>query len=312
MVGFYKHDIPAWMDGTEALSDAAYRAYHVVVQLIMLNEGPITRNDRGIAGRCNQTLRTFQRALDELLVAGKLTVVGNQITNARAGRELAFVMKNRENAGKGGKTRADREKARENNENSPANPLINNEAPQAALESLSSLKEKRREDNTPLPPKGAKDAKPDGFDQFWAEYPKRDGANPEQPAAQRYASALKAGATPETLLRAVRAYAAEMKRKGNIGTGYVKQAQFWLSPRDRLWEHYARQAEPQRPRERGDASYLATLSDERWREEVKLWKGRGGYWPLAQLTPQPDDPRTAVPRHILAEMNIHPARARAA
>lgn len=311
MVGFYKHDIPAWMDGTERLSDAAYRAYHVVVQLIMLNEGSITRNDRGIAGRCNQTLRTFQRALDELLSAGKLTLSGDQISNARAGRELAFVMKNRENAGKGGKTRADREKSRENNENEAANPLINKDQSQAPLETLSSLKEKRREDN-PIAPKGAKDTKPEGFDQFWAAYPKRDGANPEPPAVQRYAAALKAGTTPETLFRAVRAYAAEMQRKGKVGTEYVKQAQFWLSPRDRLWEHYARQAEPPKPRESGPDDYLAKLSDDRWREEVRYWKGRGGYWPLARRTPPPDDPNTAVPRHILAEMNIHPSRARAA
>ena len=120
------------------------------------------------------------------------------------------------------------------------------------------------------------------------------------------------GATPETLLRAVRAYASEMRRKGKERTEYVKQAQFWLSPRDRLWEHYARQAEPQKAREPASEDYLATLSDDRWREEVKLWKGRGGYWPLARMTPPPDVPRTAVPRHILADLNIHPARARAA
>lgn len=79
MVGFYKHDIPAWMDGTEALSDGAYRVYHVVVQLIMLNEGPIARNDRGIAGRCNQTVKAFGRYLDELISIGKLTFEGDRI-----------------------------------------------------------------------------------------------------------------------------------------------------------------------------------------------------------------------------------------
>ena len=44
MVAFYKHDIAAWMDGTESLSDRAYRAYHVIVQMIYLNEGPIALN----------------------------------------------------------------------------------------------------------------------------------------------------------------------------------------------------------------------------------------------------------------------------
>lgn len=84
MVGFYKHDIPAWMDGTEALSDGAYRAYHVIVQLIMLNEGPIALDERGIAGRCNQDLRTFRVHLATFLRAGKLTLSDGLLSIERA------------------------------------------------------------------------------------------------------------------------------------------------------------------------------------------------------------------------------------
>ncbi len=42
---FYRHEIPSWMDGTEALSDGQYRLYHVVCQLIYQNEGPIRLNE---------------------------------------------------------------------------------------------------------------------------------------------------------------------------------------------------------------------------------------------------------------------------
>lgn len=177
MVGFYKHDIPAWMDGTENLSDAAYRAYHVVVQLIMLNEGPITPNDRGIAGRCNQTVKTFTKALAELIKAGKLTMRDGRICNARAAVELSFVEKNRENAGKGGKTRAFREKARETERSATPNPLENNDPSQAALEGCSSLKDKTRLDKTvekeatPLPLLVTDDFPPDAFAAWYANYP---------------------------------------------------------------------------------------------------------------------------------------------
>jgi len=187
MVGFYKHDIPAWMDGTENLSDAAYRAYHVVVQLIMLNEGPITPNDRGIAGRCNMTVKAFTKALAELLAAGKLTMHDGRICNARAAVELRFVEKNRENAGKGGKTRAFREKAGKNESGRTSNPLENNDAGQAALNDVSSLKDERRLDKTvekeatPLPLL-VDDGFPEGaFDIWWGVQPNKVA----KPAAEK-------------------------------------------------------------------------------------------------------------------------------
>ncbi|WP_342152351.1 DUF1376 domain-containing protein [Methylorubrum sp. SB2] len=311
MVGFYKHDIPAWMDGTEALSDGAYRVYHVVIQLIMLNEGPIALNERGLAGRCNQTLKLFLRHLDELVRAGKLVVAAGRIENARAARELDSVRKNRENAGKGGKISGQRRNPSADLENEPAKPLENNDQDEAPLHKDRSLKEKRREDS----PKAPKGAEPEGFAEWWEAYPPRDGANPRAPAAARYALALKAGVLPETLLAAVRAYAAELRRAGKTNTEYVKQAQFWLSPKDRQWEDYAAKAEALAARQAGTApgaaDMLASLSDDRWRSEVQMWRSRGGHWPLGRLTPPPDTPGTKVPPSILAEFGLAP-RSRAA
>jgi len=155
MVAFYKHDIPAWMDGTEGLSDGAYRVYHVVCQLIYLNEGPIMLNERGIAGRCNQSMKTFRKHLDELLALGKLSMVDGRIANSRAAVELEAVQKNRENAGKGGKISANVRKnsgnpgiSPENAEREPDKSLKNNDAGEAALKSNRSLKEKTREEKT--------------------------------------------------------------------------------------------------------------------------------------------------------------------
>src|SRR6266516_7358991 len=102
MVAFYKHDIPAWMDGTEGLTDGAYRAYHVIVQLIYLNEGPITLNEHGIAGRCRQSLRGFRRNLKELLTNGKLTLVNGRLRNSRADQELEKIDESRMHAVNGG------------------------------------------------------------------------------------------------------------------------------------------------------------------------------------------------------------------
>jgi uncharacterized protein YdaU (DUF1376 family) len=102
MVAFYKHHIPDWMNGTEKLSDGAYRAYHVICQLIYLNEGPIVLNERGIAGRCNQSVRAFTRHLAELIDATKVTLENGVIFNSRAEKELEILKTNRENGKTGG------------------------------------------------------------------------------------------------------------------------------------------------------------------------------------------------------------------
>lgn len=305
MVGFYKHDIPAWMDGTETLSDSAYRAYHVVVQLIMLNEGPIALNERGLSGRCNMTVKAFGRALAELIAAGKVTVEGGRIHNARAGRELESVMKNRENAGKGGKTRAIRTETQENLADQPPNSLKTNDASQAPLEAVSSLKEKRREDS-PIVPKGTQ---ADRFEEFRAAYPPRNVRFQATLARKRWLEALKRGADPDRIIAGAKSYAAEQNRIGKAGTEFVKTAEVWL--RGQLWNDYQPESDATEAKPAGPDSYLAGLSDDDWRTHLRRWRSTGGQWTLANRTKPPDDPATKVPAHLLAELGDATLLARA-
>jgi hypothetical protein len=141
MVNWFKHDIPAWMDGTEALSDGAYRAYHVICQLIYLHEGSIALNEHGLAGRCRQSVRAFRRNLAELIDAKKLTLDNGRLRNSRADIELEKIGENRINAAKGG------EKSGESR-NVKAKSLKNNEVVEAPLPDTRSLKEKTRLDES--------------------------------------------------------------------------------------------------------------------------------------------------------------------
>ncbi|MEN3212256.1 DUF1376 domain-containing protein [Methylorubrum populi] len=295
MVGFYKHDIPAWMDGTEALSDGAYRAYHVIVQLIMLNEGPIALNERGLAGRCNQTLKLFLRHLDELVQAGKLVVADGRIRNKRASQELDSVRKNRENAGKGGKISGERRKTPADFENEAAKSLENNNQDEATLHNDRSLKEKRRED-TPIVPKGTE---PEGFAEFRASYPKRSTAFPATQARKRWLEARKRGAEPAEIIAGAKAYAAEQQRIGKVGTEFVQTADVWLNKQ--RWRDYAEAG----PAPKLFSEPVAAVPDDVWRDRVRIWRARSGYWPW-RPSPPPDDPCTAVPRHILAEFGLSP------
>lgn len=169
MVNWYKHDIPAWMDGTEALDDAPYRVYHVICQLIYLNEGPIAFNEHGIAGRCKQSIRTFRAALQTLFDAGKLTLADGRISNSRAKKELEKVSENRLNASKGGQKSSEVRKL-------PAKSLENKdlESSDASNDFKPIREEKTREE------KRRKDS-PDYSEEFqvkfWEPYPRKQGVS---------------------------------------------------------------------------------------------------------------------------------------
>jgi uncharacterized protein YdaU (DUF1376 family) len=96
MVAYYQHNITAWMDGTESLSDGQYRAYHIICQLIYLTNGPIVMHESGIAGRCNQHPLAFRSNFKKLVDAGKLRLTEDgKIANTRASFELEKISRRR-------------------------------------------------------------------------------------------------------------------------------------------------------------------------------------------------------------------------
>lgn len=76
----------------------------------------------------------------------------------------------------------------------------------------------------------------DAFDQFWASYPKRQGANPKHPARVKFERAVRQGVSASAIGGAARAYAAEQKKLRHEGTEYVAMAVTWLN--QRRWEDY--------------------------------------------------------------------------
>lgn len=76
---------------------------------------------------------------------------------------------------------------------------------------------------------------PDRFDEFWRSYPKREGANPKEPARKAFIAALKAGAEADEIIAGSRQCAERDADK--IGTPYIPQAVKWL--RDKRWQDYA-------------------------------------------------------------------------
>lgn len=99
-------------------------------------------------------------------------------------------------------------------------------------EDNSSLRSLGRSAAPTRPPAGASD-----FDEFWSKYPKREGANPKEPARKKFLAAVKSGADPTAIIRGAEAYATEQQQLGKVGTTYVAQAVTWLN--QQRWRDYA-------------------------------------------------------------------------
>lgn len=73
-------------------------------------------------------------------------------------------------------------------------------------------------------------AYPEGFEIFWSAYPKREGSNPKNKAYSAWKARKREGVPCETMLEGVKRYQQYCDTRGQIGTGYVMQAQRFLGP----------------------------------------------------------------------------------
>ena len=107
------------------------------------------------------------------------------------------------------------------------------------------------------------------FDDFWAAYPKRRGANPRAPARTSWDRAIKKGASPEAILGAARAYVRDPSTK--VGTEFVPMAVTWLN--QRRWEDY--QVPQAETAPVGVWVAMDTPQWQAWQEHLILTRGKG-------------------------------------
>lgn len=72
------------------------------------------------------------------------------------------------------------------------------------------------------------------FEEFWSEYPRREGSNPRKTALQVYQQAVKSGADEQSIIDGAKRYRSDLRRRGQEGSRYVAQAVTWL--RQSRWE----------------------------------------------------------------------------
>lgn len=127
------------------------------------------------------------------------------------------------------------------------------------------------------------------FEEFWKVYPKRNGANPKEPAKQKFAAAVRSGANPPEIIAAAGRYAAECQRNQIIKTDKVAQAVTWLN--QKRWGDYP-------PAEQE----AATPFD--WDAAVDRFK-RTGHW-SAGIGNDPSSPSCRAPTEILEKHGYGP------
>lgn len=300
---FYKMEYESWDEGTDSLTLEQEAAYLRLCHQMYRRKGGIPNGPATLARiwRCHPN--KARKLLADLVAAGKVQDCDGVLTNTRVTRELddrETRSRQRADAGHTGGTRTQENRR---------NPLKTNEADEAPASTpdKQNQADKRREEKKP--PKAPEGGLPEGWADFWEAYPKRPGGNPEEPARRRYAKALEAGATPETLLAALRLYIDQMGKLKKLNTEFVKQARFWLSPDFYPdWIRMVQRAEEKAAQKVGNSQF----SDDMWRKFVGHWRKTGGQWSLGERSPPPDHVQTKVPRAILAEFNIHSERQRAA
>jgi hypothetical protein len=150
-------------------------------------------------------------------------------------------------------------------------------------------KNQNQNDSPYSPPRGDGD----GFERFREAYPPRgDASDAEKPVRSAYDRQVDAGADPEALVTAAKAYAADC-RKQRTKPQYVKSAAKFLN--QGVWRQYT--GKP-RPAERSDAE---------WRTNMAFYR-RTRTWP-SSWGDEPGKPGCKVPAHVLAEFQEVPADA---
>lgn len=112
----------------------------------------------------------------------------------------------------------------------------------------------------------------EAFKRFREAYPKRDGANPWEPARKKFAALLKSSVDAEAIIAGAQRYADECQRKGLVGTDKVAQATTFLS--QRRWEDYPA---PRELAAEGLPGFYARAESEElaaWHDYGKATRGR--------------------------------------
>lgn len=256
----FKHDIVLWSEGTRDLGDDAYRAYHVIVQLIYLNEGPLPFDEKEIAARCNTTTPKLRRVVAELVAAHKIWLRDGRIYNLRVLNELRKIIPD-----------------------CPAWDLtpIYDAAPMLPL------------DEPEQKPKAPRSEIAAAFDRFWSNRAPRTGGDPKEPARKKFMAFVASGVAAETIEAGMKRHIATLRSIGKLGTEFTPMTVTWLNAVG------FKDDAPQSDKQNVVALDPAKMTHDDWERVLRLYRVTNS-WKTQLHGPEPGRPGCLVPGELLA------------
>ena len=233
---YYKAYPRDFIEGTIGMPFEVKCAYRVVLDLIYMQGGNLPDDARYISGLLGCSIRKWKSIREALLDADKIQVSGEFLTNYRAEKELETLAKlqdqQREN------------RSRPNKNNNLKSPKADHTEPEPDIEdtNVSSIGD---------------------FDAFWDVVPRKIGKGQARTAYRR---AIKK-TDPQTILSAMRTYAAERRGKDQQFTAHPAT---WLN--GERWEDEPQQ-ETRNGRRDGEAAAMAQRVAERFSAKNGMDRG---------------------------------------
>lgn len=256
----YRHDIVLWSEGTQSLPDDQYRAYHAIVQLIYLTEGPLPFNEKELAARCAMTTPKLRRCVAALVEARKIWIRGSHIYNLRVLMELRKTLP---------------------------------ECPEWDLTpvyeaELFPLTTEPRKAATGVPRTEVEAA----FVRFWDNRAKRTGGDPREPCRRKFTALVASGISPDVIEAGMRRHIATQRSIGKLGTEFVPMTITWLN------QHGFKDDAPKSDKQNVVQLDPARFTADEWAPILRVWRMTNS-WKTALHGPEPGRAGCLVPGELL-------------
>ncbi len=237
----------AYMRDCWHLSDAEHGRYFLLLMLIWQTPQCRIPNDREwISRKMRRSPEVFDLELKPLIDEFCKTD-GNWITQKRLSKEFEYLTARSKKQRASAKARWQKEKTScqtDASRHASGNAPTPTPTPTPIEEKNNTLVRKRTDED------------PEGFTDFWAAYPKRDGSADRKGAVRAFGAAVKR-ADRSAIMDGLRQFADAMAARGKTGTEFIPQARTWLN--GNRWEE-TYDATPEDPRR---AQWLAILEKHR-------------------------------------------------
>ena len=220
------------MGGVRGMTAQEVGLYTMLLCRMYEEDGPIERDDFKLSTYCGMREATFTATLEKLIRLSKITVSDGMLSNGRAEAEISNRANDLEIAIRAGKASAEK---RQQNQRQDATTV---QRPFNHTDTDTDTDTKKRDTNVSLALLAPENEPPDRFDDFWQQYPHRNGAKKGKASAQKaWAKAVKARASPDQIIAGAMRYAGDRQ----VIEGYAKDPATWLNGKgwnDEIEQHH--------------------------------------------------------------------------